>query len=60
MSDEQIRKAKIMAFAEKQCAMNRNRMAREAKGDYGQPLHICSKKNRVDNKGVTHARTRDN
>lgn len=27
-------------FMEKQCAKNRARMEREAKGDYGQPIHI--------------------
>lgn len=27
-------------FMEKQCAKNRARIEREAKGDYGQPIHI--------------------
>lgn len=29
-------------FMEKRCAENRVRMAREAKGDYGPPIHIVS------------------
>jgi hypothetical protein len=32
-------------FAEKQCTENRARMAREANGDYGIPIHIVSSYN---------------
>ena len=29
-------------FAEQQCARNRERMERESRGDYGQPIHIVA------------------
>ena len=41
-SKEDLSKMKesTMAFALRQCAENRARIAREAKGDYGTPIHI--------------------
>ena len=37
---ERLMKPSTRSFAEKQCAENGRRMAREAKGDYRQPIFI--------------------
>lgn len=43
--------AEVMAFAERRCASNRERMKREAMGDYGQCIHIIVDDKEKDNAG---------
>lgn len=43
-----LMKPSTMAFALKQCALNGERMAREARGNYGQPIHIIFNKEKED------------